>query len=231
VPDLFEIYRKQPRKYEQLVSREDWQGNLLPAVERISALDGAEVVELGAGTGRLTRLLAARVRFISAFDASSTMLEVAAELLGRDGRTNWRTTIADHRCLPVTDGSADLVIAGWTISSIPAAEKTLEPGVGQALAEMRRVLKPGGRAIVIETLGTGWPAPHAPELLEPYYDYLEKRGFRRSWIRTDYRFRDWAEARDLTAFFFGEDPLGALVEGHGGVILPECTGLWWIART
>ncbi|HTO20998.1 MAG TPA: class I SAM-dependent methyltransferase, partial [Spirochaetia bacterium] len=78
MPDLFEIYRSQPGKYDDLVSREDWQGNLLPAVEAICPLRGLEVVELGAGTGRLTRLLAGKARFVAAFDASAAMLDVAA---------------------------------------------------------------------------------------------------------------------------------------------------------
>ena len=226
MPDLFEIYRSQPGKYDDLVSREDWQGNLLPAVEAICPLRGLEVVELGAGTGRLTRLLAGKARFVAAFDASAAMLDVAADRLRRDGRTNWSTAVADHRRLPVTDGAANLAIGGWTISAIPAAEQALEPGVGHALAEMGRVVRPGGWVIVIETLGTGWEAPHPPEFLLPYYAFLEARGFTRSWIRTDYRFRSWEEARDLTGFFFGSEPIVSLVERGGGIVLPECTGLW-----
>lgn len=229
MPDLFEIYRSQPRKYEDLVSREDWSHNLLPAVQGICPLRGAEVVELGAGTGRLTRLLAREARFVWAFDASEAMLGVARELLQADGRTNWTAAVADHRRLPVADRSADIVVGGWSVSAIFAAEKTTEPGIDQALAEMRRVVRPGGRLLLIETLGTGFSAPHPPAFLQPYYDYLAARGFQATWIRTDYRFQDWAEARDLTEFFFGTEPLGALVEGEGGVILPECTGLWWLA--
>ena len=227
MPDLFEIYRSQPGKYDDLVSREDWQGNLLHAVESICPLKGLDVVELGAGTGRLTRLLVSRARFVSAFDTSAAMLEVAARFLRGDGRANSSTAVADHRRLPVPDGSADLVIGGWTVSSIPAAELSVEPGVGQALAEMRRTARPEGRLILIETLGTGWEAPNPPPFLLPYYDYLETHGFRSTWIRTDYRFPTWEEARDLTAFFFGSEPLGALREAAGGIVLPECTGLWW----
>jgi len=226
VPDLFEIYRSQAGKYDALVSREDWQSNLLPAVEAICPLQGLDVVELGAGTGRLTRLMAGKVRFVTAFDASAAMLEVAAGRLRQDGRTNWRTAVADHRHLPASDRSADLAIGGWSISAIPAAERAVQPGVGQALAEMGRVVRPGGWVIVIETLGTGWEAPHPPEFLLPYFDFLEARGFTRSWVRTDYRFHSWEEARDLTGFFFGSDPLGALAERQGGIVLPECTGLW-----
>ena len=227
MPDLLEIYRNQPARYDLLVSREDWQGNLLPAIESLCRLEGSTVVELGAGTGRVTRLLVRRARFVSAFDASQPMLSVAEDLLRRDGSTNWRTVVADHRSLPIPDGSADLVIGGWTISSIPAAEKTVEPGVGRALAEMKRAARPGGRIVIIETLGTGFEAPNPPAFLKPYYDYLGGVGFRSTWIRTDYRFRTWEEAKDLTEFFFGADPLGALSETRDGIILPECTGLWW----
>ena len=72
------------------------------------------MVELGAGTGRLTRLLAPYVKSIKAFDASAHMLETAAESLREMGLTNWSTEVADHRQIPVEDASADLVISGWS---------------------------------------------------------------------------------------------------------------------
>jgi hypothetical protein len=43
---------------------------------------------------------------------------------------------------------------------------------------------------------------------------------------TDYKFATISEATDLTTFFFGKDPLAALVVVPDGV-LPECTGTWW----
>ncbi len=226
MPDLFEIYRTQPARYDELVSREDWQGNLLPAIQAVAALDGAAVVELGAGTGRLTRLMAPYVRSVAAFDASRPMLEVAAERLSREGYSNCSVAFGDHRAVPAGTGLADIVIAGWTISSIAVSTQDWEPQVRKALDEMTRVLKPAGVLIVIETLGTGYDEPNPPEVLRPYYQYLESCGFRRAWVRTDYRFRDLEEARGLTEFFFGQEPLGALRPVQGGVLLPECTGVW-----
>ena len=55
MPDYQAIYQNQAAQYELMVSREDYQGNLLPALNAIRPLAGLDVVELGAGTGRLTR--------------------------------------------------------------------------------------------------------------------------------------------------------------------------------
>ena len=52
-PDHPEIYRSQAEQYEALVSREDYRGNLLPAIQAVLPLEGMDVVELGAGTSRL----------------------------------------------------------------------------------------------------------------------------------------------------------------------------------
>ncbi|MFU8827706.1 MAG: hypothetical protein ACNA70_09505, partial [Brevefilum sp.] len=94
------------------------------------------------------------------------------------------------------------------------------------LLEVRRVLRPGGILILIESLGTGFTAPNRPEVLVDYLAYLDTHGFRSKWIRTDYCFKNEAEAQTLTQFFFGDAPMPMWQEGTG-VIVPECTGLWW----
>ncbi|NJL56819.1 class I SAM-dependent methyltransferase [bacterium] len=72
------------------------------------------MVEFGAGTGRLTRLLAPIVKHIRAFDASAHMLETAAQTLTNLGVMNWSVEQADNRSLPVAAASADVAIAGWS---------------------------------------------------------------------------------------------------------------------
>jgi hypothetical protein len=98
--------------------------------------------------------------------------------------------------------------------------------VGRALAEIKRVLRPGGTAIILETLGTGHETPHPPDALVAYYAFLEEEGFVSTWVRTDYRFASLAEAEALIRFFFGHD-LAAQAVRENWVVLPECTGLWW----
>lgn len=114
MPTEKEVYQSHADQYERLIQREDYQGNILREIEKVIALDGMDVVELGAGTGRLTRLLAPRVRSLKAFDASAHMLEVAETSLRAMGLSNWAAGVADHRKVPVDDSSADLVISGWS---------------------------------------------------------------------------------------------------------------------
>jgi ubiquinone/menaquinone biosynthesis C-methylase UbiE len=227
LPDLDDIYGTRAEDYDRLVAREDHEGNILRTIQGLVPLAGADVVEFGAGTGRLTALLAPRVRSIRAYDSSAHMLERARANLGRLGLENWRLEVADYRAVPAPSHGADLAIAGWAISHVVAGgEGDWRPEVDAALSEMERVLRPGGTAIVLETLGTGHAEPHPPQGLFGYYEHLEAHGFAREEIRTDYRFASIAEAEQLTRFFFG-DELADRVMGERSKIVPECTGVWW----
>lgn len=226
--DLKEIYASRAQDYERLVAREDFEGNILKALQDIRALAELDVVELGAGTGRLTCLLAPLVRSIRAFDASDHMLAVAREKLAAGNWRNWQAEVAVHAALPVADATADLVIAGWSLvySAIWAAGDW-QTELGQTLAEIKRVLRPGGTIIVLETMGTGSESPQPPADLRDYFGFLKQRGFQTRWIRTDYQFKDLAEAHQLAEFFFGAAMLPNIVVA-GAPKLPECTGIWWL---
>lgn len=226
MPDIQEIYNRHADQYELLVSREDYQENIIKAIRQIAPPDGRDVVELGAGTGRLTMMLAPLARTIRAFDSSRHMLDVASAKLERAGLNNWNIAVADHRDLPVADGVADIAISGWSICYMVVWHaETWRAELERALAEMRRTLRPGGTIILLETLGTGYETPHPPDDLLPYYAFLEQNGFAATWIRTDYQFRSPYEAVTLTRFFFG-DALAEQVAEQQLTILPECTGLW-----
>jgi len=221
------IYTSQAHHYERLISREDYQHNIPRLLNQITPFEGLEVVELGAGTGRLTRLLASLVKRIYAFDLSPHMLAVAADKLHERGFENHDLAVADHRSLPLPGGFADVVISGWSVCYLVTwSGETWQGELDRALDEMRRVLRPGGKIILLETLGTGYETPTPPEPLVKYYSYLEALGFAREWARTDYQFASLAEAEELTRFFFGEELRRQVVEKKWSV-LPECTGVWW----
>lgn len=227
-PDHPEIYRHQADNYEALVSREDYQGNLLPALQKITDFKNKVVVEFGAGTGRLTCQLVPLVKSISAFDQSQHMLEVAEQKLRQAKQQNWKCGVADHRQVPVPDHSADLIVSGWSVCYIVVDHpQTWKMELDRVFTEMRRILKPAGEILVVETLGTGFTQPHAPDHLVDYYAYLESNGFRRKWIRTDYRFESLEKARELAEFFFGQAMISEIVTDERGITLPECTGIWW----
>jgi ubiquinone/menaquinone biosynthesis C-methylase UbiE len=222
-----EIYSRHAGEYEQLVSHEDYRGNILPALNRIRPLAGLDVIELGAGTGRLTRLIAPVVTSVRAFDASLSMLQIAQVQLKRSGLSNCHVATGDHRCLPVGSQVADVALAGWTVAQFLVwSEPNWQSEAEQVLAEMRRVVRPGGTIIILETLGTGLATPQAPGKLIPYYSFLEQTGFSSTWIRTDLQFESVAEARALIGFFFGMDIAQQIVKQHR--MVPECTGIWWL---
>ncbi len=228
--DFRSIYQHQPEQYDRLVSYEDYQGNIQRTLQRLVDLEGATVVELGAGTGRLTRLLAPQVRAIWAVDCAPPMLRVAQERLAQSGRRNWKLIQADNRFLPIAPATADLAIAGWSLGHATEwYSRDWTRQVDRTLREMGRVTRPGGALIIIETLGTGSGTPRPPTpALEAYYRRLERVfGFRRHWARTDYAFESPAQARQLIGFFFGPQ-LAQQVEQAGRAVVPECTGFWML---
>jgi ubiquinone/menaquinone biosynthesis C-methylase UbiE len=229
MPTFEEIYAEHAEAYDALVEREDYEGHLLPALAGIAPLRGACVVELGAGTGRLTRLIAPLVKEIRAYDASAHMLGVARVRLVSTGLANWELGVADNKRLPVEDGAADIAIAGWSLGhAVDWFPETWRDEIGAALDSMARVLRSGGTAITLETMTTGSETAAPPtEALAEYYGWLEtERGFTGISIRTDYRFESVDEADRLTRFFFG-DELADRVRRARWTVLPENTGIWW----
>jgi ubiquinone/menaquinone biosynthesis C-methylase UbiE len=222
-----DIYAHKADLYDAMVAREDYQGNLLPAIRRIAPLTDAQVIEFGAGTCRMTRLLAPEVAGLVACDFSHHMLVTGRPTL--PPTSNWRLAVADNAAMPFADNSADLTIAGWSFGHATGwMPDNWHEVIGAAVAEMQRLTRAGGTLIILETLGTGSETPAPPnQALADYYHWLEnEHGFTREWLRTDYRFGSLDEADRLTRFFFGDD-FADRVRVEGWQIIPECTGLWW----
>lgn len=224
-----EIYASKAEKYDQMVSREDYEGNILQTIEQIRPLKNTAVVELGAGTGRLTTMLAPHVRQITALDNASHMLQKAKQNLQNTSCHNWYLATCDNRFLSLPAQMADIAIAGWSIGhTVGWYPDDWKHEIEKVLAEMRRILKPGGTIMILETLGTGRETPLPPTLhLADYYNWLETHHqFTPTWFRTDYLFRSPEEGAQLTRFFFGDNMAASILENNLQ-ILPECTGLWW----
>lgn len=224
MPDYQSIYQNQAAQYDLMVSREDYEGNLLPALNAVRSLSGLDVVELGAGTGRLTTLIAPLAKTLVALDVSEHMLDSLRKKL-----PNTAIIAASNMALPLGTSCADVTIAGWSIAhSVEWYPETWREEMGRAIAEMTRLLRPGGTAIILETLGTGNETPAPPnDGLALFYQMLQDEyGFENTALRTDYQFESPAEGQALLRFFFG-DELADRVAAEQLTILPECTGIWW----
>jgi ubiquinone/menaquinone biosynthesis C-methylase UbiE len=134
---------------------------------------------------------------------------------------------AEHRNLPWPDAIADLSVAGWTLNHLLRQHPdTWGEEILAAISEMKRVTRPSGSLVIIESLGTAVDKPGPPsERLALYYRLLQEQGFQMSEIRTDYQFPSLSLALELTDFFFGEK-VSRAVGARGSSMVPEFTGVW-----
>ncbi|MDP2276439.1 MAG: class I SAM-dependent methyltransferase [Archangium sp.] len=227
MPDYREVYEHHADRYDTLVSHEDHEGNLGRALFELMGERSLDVVETGAGTGRLTRLIAPRARTVKAFDAAAPMIDVAKQSLPS---VEWG--VALHDALPVPDASADFALEGWAFGHALAWNPTgWRDDLQRWVRELERIVRPGGTLVMIETMGTGVATPfEGGHSLEPFHAFaLETLGFSHRVLRTDYAFATVDDAAQTLGFFFGER-LITRVRENGWTVVPECTGLYWRQR-
>ncbi|HEY4492787.1 MAG TPA: class I SAM-dependent methyltransferase, partial [Acidobacteriota bacterium] len=196
-------------------------------LDEIVRVDGLDVIDLGAGTGRFAGLLASRVRSLRAFDLSAHMLSICRDRLRKSNLKDWVTAVADHRGLPLPSHSADLMVSGWSVSYLAVWNpERWRAELEKWLGEMKRILKGGSFIVLFESLGTGNESPNQLKHLENFYPWLDEVGFQNTWIRTDYKFDSYQQAAEIAGFFFGDEMKKRILREKLAV-LPECTGVWW----
>jgi ubiquinone/menaquinone biosynthesis C-methylase UbiE len=123
-------------------TRKDMPGIKSLAVRIATSLQpAASVLEIAPGPGFLSIELALRGLQVQAFDISKTFVDIARRNAQADG-VNVKFKQGNASALPVADASLDFVVCR-------AAFKNFSEPV-KALAEMRRVLRPGGTALLID---------------------------------------------------------------------------------
>ena len=149
-----------------------------PALAIEAVLEGGprRVLEVGCGPGEAAEQIAASGVEVEAIDISERMVELARER-GVDAR------VGDVQELPFKDESFDAAFAGWMLYHVPDVER--------GIAELARVLRPGGRLVAVtnrrehlrelrELLGGDFPTSNfsdqnGAEILLRHFSQVEQR--------------------------------------------------------
>ena len=192
------LYRLEPELYDRLVSAEP----LHPGVLGWLPHDVDRIVEVAAGTGRLTLELIHCAREVVAIEPAMPLREILSQKLGQaDHRDRAQVTHGFFDDLPVPDAYADLVVACSALTPVPGH------GGEAGLAEMERVCSPGGCVVIVWPNGVDWLTAHgyrymgfdgemfvefaspeeAAELTEIFYPDVVEEVRRRGWRRVPYQ--------------------------------------------
>lgn len=110
----------------------------------LRTMDDRVVADLGAGEGTLSQLLAQRAEKVIAVDLSPKMVEFGRDLAAKHGLANLEYRIGDIEDPPVEADSVDLAFLSQALHHAEHPQKALEAAY--------RLLKPGGRLVVLDLL-------------------------------------------------------------------------------
>jgi ArsR family transcriptional regulator len=102
------------------------------------------IADLGAGEGTFSQLLARRAKKVIAVDNSEKMVEYGAELARKHGVKNLEYRQGDIEDVPIRKASVDLAFFSQALHHARHPQ--------QAVAEAWRILKPGGRIVVLDLM-------------------------------------------------------------------------------
>jgi len=175
-PELFAIERRAM----------DRDGLVLAALDRM--LPAGRVLDVGAGDGFTAERLH-RGRTVVALEPSAGMIALTVDL-------TWVRGEAER--LPFGDGTFDGAYATWAYFF----SKDWDPTPG--IAELDRVVRPGGQLAIVDNLGDDDFCAMAESDITADPGFWAGQGFACEPIDTAFRFDDLAEAERLLGFFFGE---------------------------
>ena len=186
---------------------------VLAALERIIPLSGRRIADVGTGIGHYPMLLARRTGRTYGIESDPELLAVARQRAAAAHQPNIRIVEGEPGRLPLRDGAVDIVLT----SGIDPDDRSLA-----AITEAMRVLKPGGRLIVVGYYGRDDVAA----LLEPETVSLAREATQRRtgwWLRHGFKIKvvharldlgDPDTAHELLPRLFGDRGRAFLMAAH-----------------
>lgn len=213
-----------PAEYELENRAVDPDGAIEAAIRSIRGWDGAVVLDIGCGTGFHLPRFAATAASVIGVEPHPPLASAAARRVAALPNVTVRAGTAQR--LPVASASVDVVHARWAYFFGPGCE----PG----LREVRRVLRRGGAAFVIDndastsTFG-GWFARSLP-----WYDpgeverFWAAQGFSRRQLAVRWQFDTRADLEKVVRIEFDPEQAGSILASHSGTSVDYAVNLFFL---
>jgi SAM-dependent methyltransferase len=217
-----------PDLYRRLGDMIDPGRKVLAALERIVPLSGKRIADVGTGIGHYPMLLARRTARTYGIESDPALLGEARSRATASHQPNIRMVEGDSTALPLRDAAVDIVLHGL----IDAEEGSLP-----AIAEALRVLRPGGRLVVIGYYGRDDVAPllepevvaHARQATQRRIGWWLRHGFKIKVVHARLDLRDEDAAHAILPRLYGDRARAFLMSAHPP--MPELKlGLYHLAK-
>jgi SAM-dependent methyltransferase len=217
-----------PALHARLGELIDPDRKVLAALERIVPLSGKRIADVGTGIGHYPMLLARRTGRTYGIESDAGLLTVARQRAAASHQPNVRIVEGSGSALPLRDGAVDIVLS---------SEIDPDDGSWPAIREALRVLRPGGRLIVIGYYGRDDVATLLePEVLAHVRDATHRRtgwwlrnGFKIKVVHAKLDLRDAEAAHALLPRLYGDRGRAYLMGPHRPMLELKL-GLYHLAR-
>jgi SAM-dependent methyltransferase len=212
-----------PQVYEIENRAVDPDGVLESALRRIRPWAGATVLDLGCGTGFHLPMFAREAARVVGMEPHAGLAAAARHRVR--GLANVTVRVGAAQAIPLPDASVDMVHARWAYFFGPGCE----PG----LAELRRVVRRGGAAMIIDNDATRstfggwfrrWLPSYDPEAVERFWT---RQGFAREPLMIRWSFGSREDLAAVLRIEFPAELAEAFLAGHPGQEVDYAVNLWW----
>lgn len=212
-----------PQVYEVENQAVDPDGVLTDAMRAIRSWDGAKVLDVGCGTGFHLPFFARTAAKVAGVEPHAGLAARARQRVADLPNVVVRTGTA--QALPLPDSSVDVAHARWAYFFGPGCE----PG----LAELRRVLRRGGTAFVIDNDATRstfggwfrrWLTSYDPAEVERFW---ARQGFSREPLTIRWSFESREDLAAVLSIEFPPDLATTFLAEAPGTEIDYAVNLWW----
>lgn len=201
----------------------DRAGVIESAMAALHPFEGADLVDVGCGSGfHLPRFVELGCASVVGVEPYPPLVELAQERV--KDIPSARVVEGVAQALPLADDSVDIAHARWAYFFGAGAE----PG----LAELERVLRPGGTAYVIDNDATRSTFGRWFMRAYPSYDPLaverfwSRQGWSRERLTVEWTFDSRADFEDVVRIEFPETAAEGILAEHEGTTVDYAVSLW-----